>query len=151
MNQFIMTLLVAMLPVVELRGAIPYGIVVGLAPWPTFLAAVIGNMIPVPFILMLIRKIFGWLRAFPWWREKIDSLEKHAHLKGRVVHKYRTLGLLILVAIPLPGTGAWTGSLVASILDIRLKTAVPTIFTGVVIAGIITMLVTFGVGTLFGV
>lgn len=145
-----MTLLVAMLPVVELRGAIPYGIVAGLAPWPTFLAAVIGNMIPVPFILLLIRKIFGWLRTFSWWKEKIDSLERHAHLKGRLVQKYRTLGLLILVAIPLPGTGAWTGALVASILDIRLKTAVLTIFAGVIIAGIITMLVTFGVGTMFG-
>ncbi|WP_449291112.1 small multi-drug export protein [Oscillibacter ruminantium] len=90
------------------------------------------------------------MRAFPWWRAKIDSLEKHAHLKGGVVHKYPTLGLLILVAIPLPGTGAWTGVLVASILDIRLKTAVPTIFAGVIIAGILTMLLTFAVGSLFG-
>lgn len=147
-NHFLMTLLVAMLPVVELRGAIPYGIVAGLDPWLTFVAAVIGNMIPIPFILLLIRRIFDWLRRVPNLKPKIEKLEKHAHLKGRVVHKYRTLGLLILVAIPLPGTGAWTGALVASVLDIRLKTAIPTIFGGVIIAGIATMLITYGVGAL---
>lgn len=151
MNHFLMTMLVAMLPIVELRGAIPYGIVAGLAPWPTFTAAVIGNMIPVPFILLLIRKIFQFLSKIPRLKEKINRLEKRAHLKGRVVHQYRTLGLLILVAIPLPGTGAWTGALVAAILNIRVRTAVPTIFAGVLIAGLITMLITFGVGNLFGI
>lgn len=143
-----MTIFVAMLPVVELRGAIPYGIVAGLYPWPTFIAAIIGNMIPIPFILLLIRRIFDWLRKVPSLKPKIESLEKHAHLKGRVVHKYRTLGLLILVAIPLPGTGAWTGALVAAMLDIRLKSAIPTIFCGVIIAGIATMIITFGLGAL---
>ena len=147
---FFMTMLVAMLPVVELRGAIPYGVIAGMSPWLTFVAAIIGNMIPVPFILLLIRKIFQWLRTFPWWYKRIDALEKRAHIKGRMVHKYRTLGLLLLVAIPLPGTGAWTGSLVAAILDIRMKTAIPTIILGVIIAGVIALMLTFGVGALFG-
>ncbi|WP_352415434.1 COG2426 family protein [Oscillibacter ruminantium] len=143
-----MMMLVAMLPVVELRGAIPYGIIAGIDLWPTFAAAVIGNMVPIPFILLLIRRIFDWLRQVLRLRLKIESLEKCVHLKERVVRKYRTLGFLILVAISLPGTGIWTGALVASILDIGLKTAIPIIFDGAVIAGIATMMITFGVGAL---
>ena len=135
-----------MLPVVELRGGLPYGISLGL-DYPLALAAsILGNMVPVPFIIMYIRKIFCWLqKRSPWWYEKIKTLEKKAHLKGRVVRKYSTIGLCILVAIPLPGTGAWTGALVAAMLDIRLKRALPTIFLGVCIAATIMTAVTFGV------
>ena len=80
---------------------------------------------------------------------KIDWLERRAHLKGRIVKKYRTIGLIILVAIPLPGTGAWTGALVADVLDLRLRTALPAIALGVLIAGIITTTVTCGVIRVF--
>ena len=86
-------------------------------------AAILGNLVPIPFLILLLRRIFGWLRKSSWVGPKIDWLERRAHLKGRIVKKYRTIGLIILVAIPLPGTGAWTGALVAVFLDIRMKTA----------------------------
>lgn len=142
----ILTFFISMLPIVELRGGLPYGIALGLDYPIALAAAVLGNMVPVPFIIVYIRHIFEWLRKRShWWDEKISRLEKKAHLKGRLVRKYSTIGLCILVAIPLPGTGAWTGALVAAVLDLRLKKAVPAIFLGVCIAAAIMTAVTFGV------
>ena len=88
-------------------------------------------VVPVPFIMLLIRKIFDWLRDTRFFGPKIVALEKRAHLKGRVVRKYRLPGLIILVGIPLPGTGAWTGALVAAVLGMRLKKAMPAIICSV--------------------
>ncbi len=140
------TFLISMVPVIELRGGLPYGIALGLDYPIALAAAVLGNMVPVPFIIVYIRHIFEWLRKRShWWDEKISRLEKKAHLKGRLVRKYSTIGLCILVAIPFPGTGAWTGALVAAVLDLRLKKAVPAIFLGVCIAAAIMTAVTFGV------
>ena len=138
----------AMVPVLELRGAIPVGVAAGLSPLAACAIAVLGNMVPVPFILLLIRRIFDWLRGTRFG-PKIDWLERRAHLKGRVVRKYRLPGLIILVAIPLPGTGAWTGALVAALLDIRMRHAVPAIFLGVAIAGAIVTVLTYGVVQMF--
>ena len=141
-----MAFLISMLPVVELRGGLPYGIVLGLDYPLAVTAAVLGNMVPVPFIILYIRHVFQWLRRrSPWWRRKIENLEKKAHLKGRLVHTYSAIGLCALVAIPLPGTGAWTGALVAAVLDMQLKDAVPTIFLGICIAAAIMTMVLFGV------
>ena len=148
-GKLMMTFVTAMVPVVELRGAIPLGVAAGLPPAVAAVTAMAGNLVPVPFILLLIRKIFRLLRGISWLGPRIDALEKRAHLKGRTVRKYRTLGLVLLVAIPLPGTGAWTGALVADVLDIRMKTALPAIAVGVVIAGCITTAVTCGVVSLF--
>jgi Predicted membrane protein len=148
LGKWLMTAGIAMVPVVELRGAIPFGLAAGLSPWQAYWAAVIGNLIPVPFIMLLIRKIFAWLRRRPWWGPRIDRLERRAHLKGQTVRKYRLPGLVILVAIPLPGTGAWTGALVADALDLRLGLAMPAIFAGLLIAGGITLAVSCGVLTL---
>lgn len=146
LGSFFITLVVAMLPVLELRAAIPIGVSMGLGPWQALLAAIIGNMIPVPFLILFIRRVFAWLRRhFPKIEGTLSRLENKAHLKGRKVSKYKYLGLLILVAIPLPGTGAWTGALVADVLDIRMRTALPAIAAGVVIAGCITTAVTCGV------
>ena len=131
----------AMVPVLELRGAIPVGVAAGLSPLAACAIAVLGNMVPVPFILLLIRRIFDWLRGTRFG-PKIDWLERRAHLKGRVVRKYRLPGLIILVAIPLPGTGAWTGALAAAFLDMPLRRALPSIFLGVVTAGLIMTLAT---------
>ena len=144
------TFLISMAPVIELRGGLPYGIAQGLDYPVALAAAILGNMVPVPFIILYIRHIFAWLRKWSiWWNEKITNLEKKAHLKGRLVHKYSAIGLCILVAIPLPGTGAWTGALVAAILDMRLRSALPTIFLGVCIAASIMTAVTFGVTGIF--
>lgn len=149
-GKLLLAFLISMLPVVELRGGLPYGIALGLDYPVALTAAILGNMVPVPFIILYIRRIFRWLqKRSSWWHEKIEALEKKAHLKGRVVRKYSTIGLCILVAIPLPGTGAWTGALVAAMLDIRLKRALPTIFLGVCIAAAIMTAVTFGVISAF--
>lgn len=124
-----------MTPVLELRGAIPFGLAMGLPVGLVYILSVVGNMIPVPAIILFIRSIFRFLRKHPWWEDKISRLEQRAHLKGQVVRKYRIPGLIILVAVPLPGTGAWTGALVAALLDIRFQTALPSILLGVMIAG----------------
>lgn len=145
MKIFWMTFFMAMLPVVELRGAIPFGVAAGLHPLAAMYAAMLGNLFPVPFILLLLRRVFRWLRHFPRLGGLIDRLESRAHLKGRKVRKYRTLGLVLLVAVPLPGTGAWTGALVADVLDIRMRTALPAIALGVVIAGVVVTAMTCGV------
>lgn len=145
----LLTFLLAMVPVVELRGAIPYGVAAGLPLWAAYWLAVTGNLLPVPFIMLLVRRVFTRLRRGAWWGPKIAALEHRAHLKGRIVTKYRLPGLVLLVAIPLPGTGAWTGALAASLLDIRMKTALPAIAAGVLIAGVLTGLITGGVTLLF--
>ena len=148
-GRLLVTFFVSMLPIVELRGGLPYGISLGLNYPEALAAAILGNMLPVQFIIVYIRRIFAWLRSRrAWWDEKITWLEKRAHLKGRLVHKYSAIGLLILVAIPLPGTGAWTGALVAAILDMRLKRAVPIIFLGVCAAAAIMTGVTYGISWL---
>ena len=135
----------AMLPVLELRAAIPVGIAAGLTPMMAYWLSVAGNLVPVPAIMLLIRQIFDWLRHKPFIGPKIEKLERRAHLKGHIVRKYRVLGLLLLVGIPLPGTGAWTGALVAALLDIRMRDALPAILLGLLAAGAITMAVTLGI------
>lgn len=148
-GEALFTFLMAMTPVVELRGAIPYGVAAGLDVSWAFALAVVGNLVPAPLIMLLVRRVFNWLRGGCWWGPKITALERRAHLKGRLVTKYRLPGLILLVAIPLPGTGAWTGALVATLLDIRMKYALPAILVGLVIAGSITSAVTMGVAALF--
>lgn len=133
-----------MIPVVELRGAIPVGVAAGLPPAVACAVAILGNLLPVPFIMLLARWVFNWLRDSRLFGSKIVWLERRAHLKGRIVRRYRLPGLVVLVAIPLPGTGAWTGALVASLLDIRLRSALPAILLGLIIAGGITTAVTLG-------
>ena len=148
-HELLLTFGTAMVPVLELRGAIPVGIAAGLPPMVACVTAILGNLMPVPLIMLLIRKIFDWLRDTRFFGPKIEWLEKRAHLKGWLVRKYRLPGLVILVGIPLPGTGAWTGALVAALLDIRLRHAIPAIFLGLIIAAVITLTVTMGVIRLF--
>lgn len=146
LGEFIFTMLVSMMPIVELRLGVPFGVVRGLPYAAAFVAAVIGNMIPIPFIVIYIKRIFKWIRRrLPKLDGLLDRLEKKAHLKGQKVSKYKYLGLIIFVAIPLPGTGGWTGALAAAFLDMPLRKALPSIFIGVVLAGLImTVLTSFG-------
>ena len=130
---------------IELRASIPMGCGMGLPAWQVFIAAVVGNMLPVPFIVLFIRRIFEFLRKH--WKKLnglIDRIEAKALKKSDRVRKFEILGLMLLVAIPLPGTGAWTGSLIAALLDIRLKRSIPTIFMGVLIAGAIVTAISYG-------
>ena len=150
MKDILLTFLVAMVPVVELRGAIPFGVVRGLNIWTAILASVLGNLVPVPFIILFIRRIFAWMRAhMPKLDGLVTRMEKKAEKNRAAVEKYAFWGLAILVAIPLPGTGAWTGALVAAMMEMRLKRAFPAIVIGVVIAGVIVSIVTYGAQAIF--
>jgi uncharacterized membrane protein len=145
-GEILWTMLVSMIPIIELRVGLPFGVALGLKPSVALCAAVVGNMIPVPFIIVYIHRVLHWLRVKSGWLDKkVSWLEKRAHLKGAVVTEYGFIGLYILVAIPLPGTGAWTGALAAACLDMPLKKALPAIFLGVVTAGLIVSIITYGV------
>ena len=139
----IFTMLVSMVPIIELRGGIPFGVALGLPYHLVFPFAVIGNVLPAPFIIVYIRKIFMLMRRYmPRLNGMVDKLEAKAHLKGQTVTKYKYIGLWIFVAIPLPGTGAWTGSLAAAFLDMRLRRAFPAVLMGVITAGCIMLALT---------
>lgn len=149
-GKIVMTLIISMVPVIELRGALPIAVANGLQYPIAIIVSIIGNLIPVPFIIIFIRKIFEWMRRIS---KKLDllvsKLEARAESKSDVVQKYAFWGLFILVAIPLPGTGAWTGALVAAMLNMRLKKAFPAIALGVVGAAAIVTFVTYGADLLF--
>jgi len=150
-GEFLLTMLISMIPVAELRVGVPAGVAMGLPIPLALLAGVLGNMIPVPFVILFIRQIFKWIRVhIPKLGGMIDRLEErtYAKIENKNLVRYEAWGLLLFVAIPLPGTGAWTGSLVAALLDLRLKNAVPVIFVGVVIAGVIITGLTYGVTAL---
>lgn len=139
----IFTMLVSMLPIIELRGGLPFGVALGLPYYLAFPFAVLGNILPAPFIIVYIRKIFMIMRKLsPKLNSVVDKLEEKAHLKGEQVMKYETIGLWLFVAIPLPGTGAWTGSLAAAFLGMRLKKAFPAVLLGVITAGCIMLALT---------
>lgn len=141
------TFLMAMVPIIELRGAIPYGAgIAGLPIWQAALIAVLGNLLPVPFLVVFTRDVFAWMCKKS---DKLNSIvlrmERKADRNKDVVLRYEFWGLMILVAIPLPGTGAWTGALVAAMMDMQLKRAFPAIALGVVVAAFIVTWVTYGV------
>ena len=145
-GEFLLTMLVSMLPVLEIRGGVPFGVALGLPTDVAFAAALLGNVLPVPFIILFVRKVFRWLRRRSQRLELwVDRLEKKAYAKSANIRKYQAWGLLLFVAVPLPGTGAWTGALIAALLDMRMKTAIPAIVAGVVIAGYIMTFLTNGV------
>ncbi len=134
-----------MLPVLEIRAAIPVGISEGLSAWLAFAVGFVGNMLPVPFLILLTRVIIDWLKKKKLLTRFTKWLEEKGTKGAEKVQRHRFWGLFILVAIPLPGTGAWTGALVASLLDMRLKRALPAIAMGVIAAGLVVLAVTYGV------
>ncbi|HIT54157.1 MAG TPA: small multi-drug export protein [Candidatus Fimivicinus intestinavium] len=137
--------IVSLFPVLELRGGMIVAKLLDVPFLSAFIISFIGNMVPIPFILLFIKKIFAWLRRFPRWSRIIDKLEARSMNKSDKIEKYKEWGLLIFVAIPLPGTGGWTGSLIAALLDLRIKKSLPIIALGVLVAGIIMSLVVYGV------
>lgn len=130
--------LTSMIPVVELRGALPLAINLFHIPWyKAFLISFIGNIIPVPFILVFLRPITNLLCKINTFKKFFDWLFERTRKKSSVIEKYEELGLMIFVAIPLPGTGAWTGALLAYLMDIDFKKSIFFIGLGVFVAGII--------------
>ena len=144
-GKLLATFLISMVPVIELRGALPIGVGMGLSPVTALIVSIIGNMVPVPFIIIFIRRILAWMHRFEKFDKIATKLEEKAAKGGEKLVKYEMFGLFLLVAVPLPGTGAWTGSLVAALFDLSLKNSVPTIFAGVITAGLIVFFITYGV------
>lgn len=136
--------IISMTPVLELRGAIPYGFAAGLPAWVTIVVSVVGNMILVPFIILSVRSVFAWLKKMKFMRKFVEWSEKRVMKNRKMISKYEALGLMLLVAIPLPGTGAWTGAMLAGLLEMRLKESLPAIFIGVIVAAVIVTLVSYG-------
>ena len=137
---------ISLVPVLELRGSLIWAAAAGLDPIMSYFVCVIGNLLPVPFLIKFVRPVFELMRSKSRTLGRIvEKLEKKAEDKSTVIKKYEMLGLFILVAIPLPGTGAWTGSLVAAMLDMRIKDSFPMIALGVLAAGVVVTLASFGV------
>lgn len=149
MSNELLVLLTAMIPVGELRASIPVGLASGLPLAETFILSVVGNMLPVPFLILFVRPVLTWLKRFTILEKVISRFELKTGEKADKIKTYVAWGLLTFVAIPLPGTGAWTGAFIAALLDLRLKLAVPVILGGVVGAGIIVSLVSTGIIHIF--
>ena len=151
--KYLIVFLISMVPLIELRGAIPYAVGFKLPLLPSYIIAILGNMLPVPFIFFFARKILEWgkdkkftKKFFKFFLEKGNKGGKKLQEKaGRNVY----LALFLFVGIPLPGTGAWTGTLAASLLNLDFKKSVLAIMAGVVLAGIIMGLVSLGVFNIF--
>lgn len=138
--------IISMLPFIELRGSIIFGAAIGI-PWQhAFLVSFLGNILPVPFLILLARPIFTWLkttRLLAGFTQKVeDRLMKKADKV--TVQKYSAVGLFLFVAIPLPGTGAWSGSLIAALLDVKMRYALPAVIAGVFAAGVIMTVASYG-------
>lgn len=142
--------IVSLLPVLELRGGLIAAKLMDIELIRAFAICYIGNMFPIPFILLFIRKIFNLLKKNDRIAAFIDKLETKSLSKADKVKKYRLWGLFLFVAIPLPGTGAWTGALIADLLDIRIRDAMLTIAAGVLVAGVIISGLSYGLFGLLG-
>lgn len=142
--------IISMLPVLELRGGLIAAKIMQIDFFKAFAICYVGNMLPIPFILLFIRKIFYWLKKISSVENMIVKLEARSIRKADNIRKYRLWGLLIFVGIPLPGTGAWTGALIADLFDIRIKHSLPVIAAGVLIAGIIISALSYGLFGLLG-
>jgi len=148
--QILIILLISMIPVIELRGALPLAMISGV-PWYIALpTAIVGNLLPTPFILLFIKKIFKWLRKHTRLGGLVDKLEKKGTKNINKVQKYELFGLTLFVAIPLPGTGAWTGALIAALMDMKMKKAMISLTLGVIGAGVIVTILFYFFPALLG-
>ena len=146
MNSLLFTFLVAMTPVIELRGAILLAVARGVPPLSAACAAVFGNLLPVPFILLFIRRTLDWLNARSARCRRLAAfIERHADKRAPAVQRGAFWGLALFVAVPLPGTGAWSGALIAALLDMPLRRALAAIALGVLLAGTVMALASTGV------
>lgn len=141
----IIVFLISMVPILELRGGLIAAgpAILDVPMWEAIPICIIGNIIPVPFILLLITKIFDWLKNTKTFRPMVEKLEKKAMSKSANIEKYEFWGLVIFVGIPLPGTGAWTGSLIAALLGVRFRKAFPAVVLGVLLAAFIMTVISY--------
>ncbi|MGN0555659.1 MAG: COG2426 family protein [Candidatus Fimenecus sp.] len=136
---------ISLLPILECRGGMIAARLLQMPFLKAFVICYLGNMLPIPFIILFIKKIFEFLRRFKFFEKIIVKLEGKTERNKEKVLRYKSWGLLLFVAIPLPGTGGWTGALMAALLDIDMKRSLPIIALGVFIAGLIMSFVTYGI------
>lgn len=136
--------IISMIPILELRGALLVaGPLLGVPVSTAIPLSVIGNIIPVPFILLLITPVFNWMKGTKTFKPLVDKLERKAMSKSEQIEKYEFWGLVLFVGIPLPGTGAWTGSLIAALLGIKFKKAFPAVILGICMATVIMWFISY--------
>lgn len=136
--------IISMIPILELRGALLVaGPLLGVPVAKAIPLSIVGNILPVPFILLLITPVFGWLKGTRTFRPLVEKLETRAMSKSEQIEKYEFWGLVLFVGIPLPGTGAWTGSLIAALLGIRFKKAFPAVILGIFMATVIMWFISY--------
>lgn len=146
----ITVMIVAAMPLVELRGAIPLGISLGLKPLESTILSIIGNIVPIPFLLKILEPTMNYLESTIIFSKTIRWIKKRTLKKSRdKIQKYSLLGLFLLVAIPIPTTGAWTGCIAASLLKLDFKDALITIISGVIVAGIVVLSLSYKVVSTF--
>ena len=136
---------ISLFPVLEIRGGMIASRLLDVDFIKAFVICYLGNMLPIPFILLFIKKIFSLMRKNKHLRKIVEKLEARSDKKKGTMEKYKEWGLLFFVAIPLPGTGGWTGALIAALMDMRIKKALPIIALGVLVAGLIMSLITYGI------
>ena len=148
-GKYITIFLISMMPILELRGGLIAAKLLGLPAVESFIICFIANILPIPIIVWLIEPIFKFLRRWNFFDKMISWCEKKAHSKQEQIEKLKYIGLFLFVGIPLPGTGAWTGALVADVLDIRIKKSFPIIFIGVITAGLIISFISYVIPMIF--
>jgi uncharacterized membrane protein len=132
-----------MVPILELRGGIIASALLGISITKAIPICIVGNLIPVPFILLFIKPIFRWLKSTKTFKPMVEKIEAKSMSKSDKIQRYEFVGLLLFVGIPLPGTGAWTGSLIACLLDLKMKKVVPAILLGLCLATVIMCTVSY--------
>lgn len=144
LGEFWSLTIVSCIPFIELKLAIPLGLRLGMPWYESFLISFVSNCIPIPFVILLTRPIFDWLKKRKMFEKFITKFEERMMKKSEKVTKYEMIGLFLFVAIPLPGTGAYSGAVIAALLGMRLKKAIPSITAGIFTAGIIVTAITYG-------
>lgn len=145
MPKEIIAFIISMVPILELRGGLIAASLLGIGVVKAIFLCVLGNIVPIPFILFFITPIFNWMKKTKIFKPMVEKLEEKSMAKSEQIQKYEFWGLALFVGIPLPGTGAWTGALIASLLGIKTKKASLAIFTGLIIATIIMTIISYGI------
>lgn len=145
MPKELIAFIISMMPILELRGGLVAASLLGIGVFEAIIICVIGNIIPIPFILFFITPIFNWMKKTKLFRPMVEKLEAKSMAKSDKIQKYEFWGLALFVGIPLPGTGAWTGALIAALLGVKTKKASLAILTGIIIATIIMTIISYGI------
>ena len=141
----ILVFVISLLPILELRGGLIAAALLGLKPIPSYIISIIGNLLPIPFILLLINKVLDWMRKSKHFSKVANWLDSKVEKHKGQIEKFGYFGIVLFVGIPLPGTGAWTGSLIASVLEMDKKKTFLAVLLGVFLASIIMMILSFGI------